>query len=551
VRAPAAILPAGVSGARFEAAIQAFRAAVGAANVLTGDAALQGYRDPHSLNWNEAAEYLASAAVLPASVEEVQAVVRIAIRYGLPLYPISTGRNLALGGAAPGYRGSVVVDLKRMNRILEVDEGRAFALVEPGVTYFDLYNHIQARGLKLWLDVPDPGQGSLVGNALDRGVGYTGSSFRDHFGAHCGLEAVLPTGEIVRTGTGALPGAASWQDFPYAPGPAVEGLFCQGNFGIVTKMGFRLMPAPEAWFSVGVQAPNYTDLQRLIDQVSFLEDAGIVNGRPLYHCTGVHPFEGRFPSAAPRIPLEELMADGWPSLERIVTYSRRHGGPSWRCDLQIYGPPEVLEAKWAWIRERMIAAIPRCDFQDVQLVKLPLTAEEAKRRKLVTFGVPNTQLFDRTAAQVAADEVRSPNQGFSDFMAVLPRTAAAVHRAQRVIYETQKEVGAPLVATPFNAPTAWFHRSLMMGAPTVALFRGAPDQNARGRKLYAAYARNMAAAGFGVYRAPPAMQDLAAAQYGWGDRALLRFQQRLKDAADPHGLVAPGRYGVWPRRLRT
>jgi (+)-pinoresinol hydroxylase len=64
-------------------------------------------------------------------------------RYKVSLYPISTGKNLGYGGSAPAYSGSVVVDLKRMNRVIEVDEANACALVEPGVSYFDLYRHIQ------------------------------------------------------------------------------------------------------------------------------------------------------------------------------------------------------------------------------------------------------------------------------------------------------------------------------------------------------------------------------------------------------------------------
>ena len=60
-----------------------------------------------------------------------------------------------------------------MNRILEVNERNASALVEPGVSYFDLYRYIQERKLKLWIDCPDPGWGSVIGNALDHGGGYT------------------------------------------------------------------------------------------------------------------------------------------------------------------------------------------------------------------------------------------------------------------------------------------------------------------------------------------------------------------------------------------
>ena len=77
--------------------------------------------------------------------------------------------------------------------------------MEPGVSYFDLYNYIQERGLKVWIDCPDPGWGSVVGNSLDRGPGYTTWPFRDHFGAHCGM--------------GVVPGSRSWQEYRYRYGP--------------------------------------------------------------------------------------------------------------------------------------------------------------------------------------------------------------------------------------------------------------------------------------------------------------------------------------------
>jgi FAD binding domain len=67
----------------------------------------------------------------------------------------------------------VLFDLgARMNKILEVNEKFAYALVEPGVTYFDLYRYIQEHKLKLWLDVPDLGGGSILGNTVERGGTY-------------------------------------------------------------------------------------------------------------------------------------------------------------------------------------------------------------------------------------------------------------------------------------------------------------------------------------------------------------------------------------------
>jgi 4-cresol dehydrogenase (hydroxylating) len=531
------------------AAIAALKAALGADAVLTGEAALEAYRDPYSFNWGEAAELRASGAVLPASVEQVQAVVRIARQHRLALHPVS-GSNLTYGGMAPNLSGAVVVDLQRMKRILAVDAGRNIALVEPGVSYFDLYKHIKDKGLKVWLDVPDDANASVVMNALDRGVGYTTSAFRDHFGANCGMEVVTPTGEVVRTGMGALPGSDSWQDFPYAPGPCVAGLMGQGAFGIVTKMGFRLMPEPESTMVGIVSTPDYLDLGPMIEQVNYLEDAGVVNGKPFYNSPPFHVFEGTFPSAPPKADIDALMANGWPTLDQIKFYARRHGGPAWRITLPFYGPEITVRAAWDYVQERIAKVLPRASFQSADPVAIPPTPDTARGRKLAEFGIPSNELFEMTPAQVEAAEINAPTQGYGDFLAVVPRTAEAVFKAQRIIWETQKAAGIAPVATPFNAPIAWVHRSFLMAAPTVAVFKGDPARNAKARALYAAYVKNMAAAGFGAYRAPPAMQDLLASQYAFNDNALLRFHERLKDAADPDGIIAPGRYGLWPKRMR-
>src|ERR1700733_2491494 len=214
--------PPGINAADFAASITAFKSVVGNDWVFTSDDDLEPYRDSYSIFRDEPEERVASAVVAPFTAEEVQAVMRIANEKRIPIYPISTGKNLGYGGAAPVLSGSVVLDLKRMNRILEIDERNAYALVEPGVTYFDLYRAIREKGLKLWIDCPDPGWGSVIGNALDHGAGRTALPYRDHFEAHCGMEVVLANGELVRTGMGALPGAKTWQQFRDGVGPIVD-----------------------------------------------------------------------------------------------------------------------------------------------------------------------------------------------------------------------------------------------------------------------------------------------------------------------------------------
>ena len=126
-------LPKDVTAADFNAALDKFRRIVGAEWVFSSNEDVALYRDAYSPVWDEAEELLPSGAVAPATTEEVQAVVRVANQHRIPLFPISTGKNLGYGGSAPNMTGTLIVDLKRMNRILEVDEHRHFALVEPGV----------------------------------------------------------------------------------------------------------------------------------------------------------------------------------------------------------------------------------------------------------------------------------------------------------------------------------------------------------------------------------------------------------------------------------
>src|ERR1700735_922749 len=125
-------VPPGVNPADFSAALDQFEKVVGKDWGLTSDADLDTYRDSYSPFWPEPEDRIPSAAVAPNSVEDVQAAVKIANTYKIPLWTISTGKNLAYGGSSPVLSGSVILDLKRMNKVLEGSEENAYALVEPG-----------------------------------------------------------------------------------------------------------------------------------------------------------------------------------------------------------------------------------------------------------------------------------------------------------------------------------------------------------------------------------------------------------------------------------
>lgn len=230
-------VPQGISKKAFLAAIDELGAVLGAQHVQLNDTEVKnGWYMEHPNTHDmmpllDTEEFVASAVVYPGSVEDVKLLVRWANKHLVPLFPISMGRNLGYGGSAPRVRGSVTVDLgRRMNRILDINEADYTCLVEPGVTFYALHEEIVKRGLadKMWIDTPDLGGGSVVGNTLDRGVGYT--PYGDHWACHSGLEVVLPkVGEdgevpVVRTGMGALGvgGENTWQCFPYGFGPYSE-----------------------------------------------------------------------------------------------------------------------------------------------------------------------------------------------------------------------------------------------------------------------------------------------------------------------------------------
>jgi 4-cresol dehydrogenase (hydroxylating) len=549
--APAAarLSPAQPNPRTLAKALSAFSKIVGDEWVFSSAEDVALYRDPYSLLWGEPDEKVASAAVAPVSTEEVLELVRIANQYRIPIYPISTGKNLGYGGAAPVLPGSVVLDLKRMNRVLEVNERNAYAVVEPGVSYFDLYHYIQERNLKLWIDCPGPGWGSIVGNALDHGLGYTLAQYRNHFDAHCGMEVVLPTGTLMRTGMGAMPKAQTWQQFKTGYGPWIDGLFSQSNFGVVTKMGFWLMPQPEA-FGIGrVFVPRYRDLIPLVDIMNRLESSHILQGCSSLSCPVTGTGFGDAPSAfGPTQQDPEIMAvindPTGLAPERLEAIGLKKGIPFWSCEFNFYGPRKLIEAQWACAQEAF-AAIPGVRFELGDILSMPLSSAQVEALPdTVYFGIPTLRAF---GIGPLADYGGAPVVGLVFFSPVVPRTGEAAIAADAVLGGLARHYGLPV--QPVQFPNTAIERSFLF-VIALPVTRDATVN----RKIRAIFRELIAVAaehGWGEYRTTPAFYDDIAKTYSFNDHALLRFHETLKDAVDPNGILSAGRYGIWPRHLRS
>ncbi len=219
-----------------------------------------------------------AAVVFPESTEQVQGLVRLANDGDIPLYPVSIGFNWGYGSRNPSVPHAVVVDLSRMNRIRNADEvsvRHPVVVIEPGVTQQQIFDFLNEHHPGLTFNVSGAGTAtSLLGNSLERGVGYLGPRREDLFG----LEVVTGRGDVLRTGFRRLGEASPLAHaHPYGLGPMTDGLFFQGNFGIVTSACFRLFPKRPVNVAVSLRLKREEQLGEFIDLLAELKRDGVLH----------------------------------------------------------------------------------------------------------------------------------------------------------------------------------------------------------------------------------------------------------------------------------
>jgi 4-cresol dehydrogenase (hydroxylating) len=222
----------------WDSALAGWRGSLGSAYVITDRSVLSAAEKT-----TFATRQTVPAILRPSSREEVQNCLRIASRHHVALYPVSSGKNWGYGSGVPSRTSTAILDLSRMNRIVDFSEDLAYVTVEPGVTQKQLHEYLQQKKSRLWMDATGSTPlSSLIGNTMERGFGHT--PYGDHFAHSCALEVVLPTGECIQTGYGRFPEAKAAPLYRWGLGPTLDGLFSQSNFGVVTRMTIWLMPAP-------------------------------------------------------------------------------------------------------------------------------------------------------------------------------------------------------------------------------------------------------------------------------------------------------------------
>lgn len=465
-------------------------------------------------------DYIPSAVVYPDSTEVVQTLVRLANEYCTPLFPIGMGRSLGLGSRAPMRSGQVVVDLgRRMNRLVQVNEDLGYCVIEPGVTFNALYDALKLRGDTLMMSATaGPPDGSVLGNALEKGGGA--GPLGSHFDNLCGIEVVLGNGDIIRTGDGGLDVEyhPNWHATKYSFGPALDGLFTQSNYGIVTRAGLWLMRRPAHIRMFFFVFPDDDDLADIIDRIRALKAVNAVptmiratNDLYLLSSRMSHPRSG----SSSCTPLTDA--------ERRELHAA-FGGGSWTVSGALYGDSEVTTERSL---ERVRAAF-----------------EASGKARYIPDGdaraIPHFQAaINSNSGWPAGEELNMLKwrlgEGAIWFTPGAPMIGTTVNELQKICRAIANDNCLDYMAS-FVCGTRFAR-----GVHAILYNRDDPEERSRADRCYRTMSEVFRERGLFVGRAPTSYQAYHQAQRTpW----IVNACAAIKKAFDPNGIIAPGRYGI-------
>lgn len=491
-----------------------------------------------------------SAIVEVREIGAVRAVIEAANAHGVPLWPISGGRNFGYGTAQPVRPGSVVVDLSQLKRI-EIDTEAAVARIEPGVTQHDLEQAIRRAGARLLVPTTGVGpNGNILGNALDGGYGLT--PVTDHFEAVAELSGYWGNGQPFRHTYQELRCSDLAERWRVGTGPYWAGLLRQGSFGIVTQATVQLARMPEdcrilifEWASHEAFEASQAALNGVV------EDIPGIGGIIMMNDCRILSTQSDAPLATSR--------QGRERAEYLAGEASRRKISRWTALGTLYGSRFAVQGAVRDVRRRVRGCrIWSFSTAQVRLLQrvfrlLPGSWFPALRRHLGSLvnalgtveGVPITAFLRIAYAlektprplDVSAHPARD-GQGILWYAPLLPFTPQAVRRYREIMGEVLARHGFdPLLAVTSRSPR-------VLSATIPLLFDPShPGERERAQACYRDLVESGLRRGWPPYRLGVDYMDLIQSDPASGQADLYR---RLKVALDPNDIIAPGRYAVSP-----
>jgi len=521
-------------------ALREWQVALGSAHVVSDSDVL---RDASTATFHTVPHV--RAILRPASREDVQQCVRIANRFRIPIYPISTGKNWGYGSRVP-VRDGVLLDLGRLNRILDFDEELAYVTIEPGVTQRQLHEFLIERNSRLWMDAtgasPDC---SIIGNTMDRGFGHT--PMGDHCGNACAFEVILPTGECIDTGFGRFPGAKAGALGRWGVGPSLDGVFSQSSFGIVTRMTVWLMPAPESFQAFFFSCKDNEGLGPIIDALRPLRLNGTL--RSVMHIGNDY----KVLAATSRYPWAETGGQTPLSPTVMAELRQKLTIGSWTGSGGLYGTRAQVREARSQLRKALAGKVDRLRFVDDRLLKLMarltkpfslLTGWDISRTIKViapVYGLMKGVPTDSTLASVYwRKRIDVPAQmdpdrdgcGLLWCSPVVPNTGAHATEVTQLATDVLLKHGfEPQISISLAT-----ERSLFC-VTTLSYDRNVPGEDDRAMECYRVLVEELLARGY-----PPYRLNVSSMRYSERAGSYTDLLRGLKEVFDPNHILAPGRY---------
>ncbi|KAF5228054.1 hypothetical protein FANTH_14615 [Fusarium anthophilum] len=484
------VLPPGLDQAQFDRAIAALVKQLGADSVFVGDA-LRDYIDPFEI-WE---------------VEGQRRTPSAALHYG---------------GPAPIVNGSVALDLHRLNNIIKVDDDLCYAVVEPGVSFKDMYDYCVQNDLK----------------TLDRGMGFLPTGI--HHQHIAGLEVLLANGELIRTGLFAINDSESAHVSKHSFGPSIEGLFIQSNLGIVTKMGMWLTPRPQSYMSCKLDMPERDDIKTIVDTLGPLRRNGVIDST----VWGT--------SATETIAMKYKRAEAWKGEGPIPDWRLKELMSEfnigfWTTHFGLYGPEEVIKAHFEEVKKVVAEKAPTG--------RLTGNLYSGKSAELLGgqglddgdpdlfINRPGFQAMEILKFNLPLDDNGSVS-AHRDFAPVMPAIGTTVQDWVRTSREICEAEGFDLFCDFFVQ-----ERSVIFIYLTT-FDKADPKHREVLHKIMTRFHEEARKRKFAAYRTHILDMDRNAQTFDFNNHAYRRFVETLKDTLDPEGILSPGKQGIWPQKYR-
>jgi 4-cresol dehydrogenase (hydroxylating) len=476
--------------------------------------------------------------VFPKSVKDIEKVILCANETQTSLYPVSRGQNWGFGSRAPVKSDSVIVDLRNLNRIREVNLEFGYAVIEPGVTQADLAQKLSDLKADYYLDVTGSGaETSIIGNALERGIAY--SSLRvDNLS---NLEVILGDGTLLQTGFNSLGPSPVNDLYSHGLGPGLHHLFFQSNFGIVISATIKLQKRKSAAMDFKLSFSD-SDMATVFEKLRLLKQSGTLKS-----ICRTGDFARSFETMAPLLNREYAKLGISLTEAQLRQKYRKYNPYEWTCFGRIDGEPEEIHFKKKQLQKHFGALGKLQFFTEASVARVTRMAKwfhqwdlycslrSSESLRLLSAGQPTNAALQMTSwnSTSSSKDVHSVDDGHFGFILVVPLCPLNGKHAAQMVAATREISKQYKVNLGITLNT--ISETVLEGVISLKF-----TEESEGHRCMHLLYQQFHQLGYWPYRLN--IENMP--QFIDPENSFWQVSKRIKTALDPNGIIAPGRYEI-------